>query len=326
MKRRIVATLLAVLMVMVFAGWAPAPADAKIIEVATVDQLVAAIGPNATVVLQPGEYELAAAATYGQDTGNPYCCWEAASEDGFELRISNANGLALLGSGRDVTTLLAEDRYANVLSFMGCQEVSVSSLTAGHSPAPGYCSGGVLYFVGCDTVLVEGCDLFGCGTMGVWAQNCSDVSIALSRIYECSDSAVYADGCRNVLVLDSEIDHNGWKNEYPATCLFQSYGGDGFAVSSCNIPDNHACSFNAPTPATPASCPTRWRTTPCKRPLCSTSCPPRWTAAPSTATTWVPGTGMSMEKPSSTPGIWRAGSCLRRILKPWRSGTSSWTR
>ena len=240
MKRRIVATLLAVLMVMVFAGWAPAPADAKIIEVATVDQLVAAIGPNATVVLQPGEYELAAAATYGQDTGNPYCRWEATSEDGFELRISNANGLALMGSGRDVTTLLAEDRYANVLSFMGCQEVSVSSLTAGHSPAPGYCSGGVLYFVGCDTVLVEGCDLFGCGTMGVWAQNCSDVSIALSRIYECSDSAVYADGCRNVLVLDSEIDHNGWKNEYPATCLFQSYGGDGFAVSSCNIHDNHA--------------------------------------------------------------------------------------
>lgn len=242
MKRRIVALLLVGMMALVLGGWAPAPTEDSTVyvDVETVDELVAAIAPNTAVVLQPGIYDLATAATYGKDTGNPYCAWVAASEDGFELHISNADGLTISGMGMNLTTLLAEDRYANVLSFTGCQEVSVSTLTAGHSPAPGYCSGGVLQFTNCDTVLVESCGLFGCGSMGVWATNCRDVDISLTRIYECSDTAVYADGCRDVLVLECEIDHNGWKNEYPASCLFQAYGGDGFTVADCNIHDNVA--------------------------------------------------------------------------------------
>lgn len=241
-QTRALGLLLAALMALTFGGWTSATVEDPTdhIDVATVDELVAAIGPNVTVTLQPGTYDLAAAATYGKDTGNPCCAWEAASENGFELRISNADGLTILGMGRNETTLLAEDRYANVLSFNGCQNVSVSALTAGHSPAPGYCSGGVLFFANCVGVLVENCGLFGCGSIGVWAMNCSDVNIALTRIYECSDCAVYTDGCRSVQVLDCEIDHNGWKNEYPASCLFQVYGGDGFSVADCSIHDNVA--------------------------------------------------------------------------------------
>ena len=241
-KTRVFGLLLVGLMVLATLGFTPAPAEdhTDYIDVATVDELVAAIAPNTTVVLQPGEYNLATAATYGKDTGNPYCAWDAASEDGFELRISNANGLSIMGMGMDQTTLLAKDRYANVLSFSGCQEVSVSTLTAGHSPAPGYCTGGVLQFMNCEDVLVECCGLFGCGSIGVWATNCSDMTISLDRIYECSDSAVYVDGCRNVQVLKCEIDHNGWKNEYPASCLFQVYGSDNFSATNCNIHDNVA--------------------------------------------------------------------------------------
>lgn len=240
MKRRIVAALLALLLAMTLGGWAPAPADAKIVEVASVDELVAAIGQNTTVVLLPGEYDLAAAATYGKDTGNPCCRWESCSEEGFELCIASADGLTLRGAGMDKTTLLAVDRYANVLTFTNCKGLTVSALTAGHDPAPGYCSGGVLHLVSCDDVTVEGCGLFGCGTIGVWAMNSVNVTVSRSRLYECSDSAVYADGCRDVLVLECEIDHNGWKNEYPASCLFQAYGGDGFTVADCNIHDNMA--------------------------------------------------------------------------------------
>ena len=238
--QKTLAALLTALMVLVLGGAAPAPADAKIVEVASVDELVAAIGQDTTVVLLPGEYDLAAAATYGKDTGNPCCRWESCSEEGFELCIASADGLTLRGAGRDKTTLLAEDRYANVLTFTNCKNLSVSSLAAGHTPAPGYCSGGVLHLVNCDGVTVELCGLFGCGTIGVWAMNSADVAILRSRIYECSDSAVYADGCRNVQVQDCELDHNGWKNEYPAACLFQAYGGDGFIVSGCSIHDNAA--------------------------------------------------------------------------------------
>ena len=243
LKIRVLELLLTGIMMLTAMGFAPAAKEAiqgTAIEVKNVDELVTAVKPGADIALLPGEYALADAATYGQDTGNPYCRWEQSSEQGYELQIAGADGLTLRGAGMDKTTLLAKDRYANVLTFNGCKNVTVAGLTAGHSPAPGYCSGGVLYFANCTDVTVELCGLFGCGSMGVWAMNCSGVKVALSRIYECSDSAVSFDGCRNVLVEDCEIDHNGWRSEYAASCLFRSYGGDGLTVSACHVHDNTA--------------------------------------------------------------------------------------
>lgn len=210
------------------------------VQVKSVDELVAAIGPNVTVELLSGEYDLAAAATYGKDTNNRYCRWEASSETGYELVIFGVDGLTLRGAGMDKTTLLAEDRYANVLSFSSCRNVTVADLTAGHSPQPGYCSGGVLHFAHCDQIAATGCGLFGCGSMGVWASDCSGLTVTDSRIYECSVNAVSVDGCRNVRVLDSEIDHNGWQRDDPAYCLFETSGGDGFTLDRCRIHDNTA--------------------------------------------------------------------------------------
>ena len=252
LKTKAFAALLAGLMLLVLGSWMPASADTKTVDVATVDELIAAIAPNTTVTVQPGEYHLNAAATYGQDTGNPCCRWEVASDEGYELIVTAADGLVIQGAGMDKTTLLAVDRYANVLTFTNCKGLTVSALTAGHDPAPGYCSGGVFHLVNCDDVTVDGCGLFGCGTIGVWAMNSVNVTVSRSRIYECSDSAVYADGCRNVLVQDAEIDHNGWKNDYLASALFQSYGGDGFTVTGCQIHDNRAqtmlqCSYTRNT-------------------------------------------------------------------------------
>ena len=251
-KTRVLGLLLTGLMLLSLLGGAPVRTAAAtldkngsnetetVIRVENVDELVAAIGPNVTVELAPGEYYLATAESYGQDPNNLYCRWVETSELGYELEITGADGLTIRGAGTDETAILAQDRYANVLSFSGCRDLIIADLTAGHTPAPGFCSGGVLYFANCDTVRVEGCALFGCGVVGVWAQNCSDLTVEGSRIYECSDMAVSADSCRNVQVLDSEIDHNGWKGEYGASSLFNTYGGDGFIVSGCHIHDNTA--------------------------------------------------------------------------------------
>ncbi len=256
-ERRALAALLMGLMLLMLLGAAPAvtnghtvspsitpdpqeEGEGRVIRVMSVDELIAAIAPRVTVELMPGEYELASAASYGKDTNSLYCRWGTSSEQGFELEISGVDGLTIRGAGREETTLIAEDRYANVLSFSGCRELKVADLTAGHSPAPGYCTGGVLNLTNCTDAAVENCGLFGCGSTGVWATNCSGLIVTDSRIYECSDSAVSADGCRNVQVLDSEIDHNGWKLDYPASCLFRATEGDGFTVSGCRVHDNWA--------------------------------------------------------------------------------------
>ena len=253
MNVRVFGLLIAALMLLTLLGGAPVRAtaaetaqgtpgpDGPVVEVADVNELISVIGPNVTLKLAPGEYDLASAASYGAETGNPYCHWEEVAEDGYELQIVDADGLHIQGAGLDETVILGKDRYANILSFSGCQGLTIADLTAGHSPQPGFCAGGVVYLQNCGDVQVEGCGLFGCGTVGVWASGCRGLAVQNCRIYECSDSAVTVDSCRDVTVTDCEIDHNSWRNEETiASSMFQACDGDGFLVSGCHIHDNTA--------------------------------------------------------------------------------------
>ena len=173
------------------------------VTVATVDQFLAAIGPDTTIVLEAGEYDLSAASDYGSE-GNGYYAWEDCY-DGYVLRISNVHGLRIRGAGQDETRILAEPRYAAVLSFLGCEDLGLADFTAGHSPSPAYCTGNVLDFEGCSGVSVERCGLFGCGVLGVWASACEDLSLSECEIYECSWGAATFTGCSGVFFTGCSI-------------------------------------------------------------------------------------------------------------------------
>ena len=62
---RALGLLLTGLMLLTFLGMTPAPTNSavKTVEVASVDELVAAIGSSTAIVLLPGEYDLSSAAT-----------------------------------------------------------------------------------------------------------------------------------------------------------------------------------------------------------------------------------------------------------------------
>lgn len=164
--------------------------------VSTVDQLLAAIGPDTTILLDAGTYDLTAAAGYG-DKGGEWYSWENCF-DGYSLQIRGVHGLHIQGAGKDGTTLVTVPRYAAVLSFSDCEDLSVSGLTAGHTPAPGYCTGDVLDFEGCRQVTVEDCGLYGCGVLGIWAMDCGDFTVRGCEIYECSDGAASVNACTDL--------------------------------------------------------------------------------------------------------------------------------
>ena len=42
--------------------------------VSTVDEFIAAIGPDRKIRLKPGTYDLSTASTYAGETGNEFCC------------------------------------------------------------------------------------------------------------------------------------------------------------------------------------------------------------------------------------------------------------
>lgn len=154
------------------------------VHVSTVDELLAAIAPDTTIYLEPGTYTLSEAADYGSG-GSDWYTWEE-DFDGYSLTIQQVKNLCIVGAEKDDTLLLAEPRYASVLRFRECESIVLSGFTAGHSEAPGYCTGNVLDLYTCTTVKVENCGLFGCGVIGVYAANCEDLQLLRTEIYECS--------------------------------------------------------------------------------------------------------------------------------------------
>lgn len=159
------------------------------VSVSTVDEFLAAIGPDRTILLEGELFDLSEASTYGM-TGSEYYRWEECY-DGPKLVIENLSGLSIAAPPGDAPSVVisAAPRYADVLSFVNCSDLVLEGFTAGHTKEPGACAGGVLYFDGCQHVQIEGCRLFGCGILGIQAANCSDLTLQRTEIYECSDGA-----------------------------------------------------------------------------------------------------------------------------------------
>ena len=158
--------------------------------VTTVDELIAAIGPNVDIVLDAELYDLSTATGYGTSKGDYYYWLD--EFDGPQLVIEGVDNLTIRSNDGSVTghTIAAIPRYANVLTFQSCSYITLSGFTAGHTREPGYCIGGVLRFQDSDHITVDKCGLYGCGILGVDAEYCTDIRVANCDIYECSQGGV----------------------------------------------------------------------------------------------------------------------------------------
>ena len=156
------------------------------IHVANVDELIAAIGPNTKIILDSEWYELSEATGYGTSSGS-YYYWEDMF-DGPGLVIRDVDNMTIASADGNVKkhTISAVPRYADVLAFKACSNVTLSGFTAGHTIEPGSCIGGVIEFRDCDNMTVDNCGLYGCGILGVYAEYSKNIQVLNSDIYECS--------------------------------------------------------------------------------------------------------------------------------------------
>ena len=222
------------------------PTDESAVQVSTVDEFLAAIRPNTTIILAPGQYDLSTASNYGEDEVSPYYAWfqvwnDAEKHPGYELQIRGVEDLTIRGAGEDLTTIAAVPRYANVLFFQDCPGLRIERLTAGHTKEPGFCRGGVLSFASSNDVSVDACGLFGCGTFGVIAQDCSNLAVTDSRIYSCSMGGVDLRACRSALLQGCTFEQNGLKaGSVGFDCVFTLNNSTGVQILNCHIRDNNA--------------------------------------------------------------------------------------
>ena len=221
------------------------PDAGSVTTVSNVDEFLAAIAPDTTIILKDGEYDLSTAANYCAESDNPYYAWEEVWDDEgrthAELVISGADGLTIEGEGMDQTVIRAVPRYANVIRFAGCSDLTVRKLTAGHTEAPGLCAGGVLMIESCSNVSVADCGLYGCGTVGVDGWYTNNLSVTGCKIYECSCEAVNLFYCRDARVEQCSVYRHGIRDgQDPAMAVFNINSSDDILIHDNDVYENNA--------------------------------------------------------------------------------------
>ncbi len=176
-----------------------------VIEVGSAQELLDALGPNRTLKLRAGvEYRLD-----GLERGvAEFYRWEEALTDQYELVIRNCRNLTLEGPALDKALIVTAHAYANVLHFENCSGLTLSNLTIGHAPDPGYCSGGVVAITDSADILIEASTLFGCGTEGLTLRGVRNLTAHRITITECTYGIVSARQCEGLTFRDCRFFDN----------------------------------------------------------------------------------------------------------------------
>ncbi len=210
------------------------------VTVSTPEEFFEAIAPGAVICLQPGRYDLGAWIAQTWETGSdwnshhPYVRLQECY-DGVEAVIRGADGLTILGLGKDRgdTELVVEARYADVLGFESCTSVAIANLTLGHTQG-GLCSGSVIDLEYVGEATLTNLDLYGCGMDGVYSFESGPITMRGCTVRECSEGPLYRYGgwgeCRfeDCVFVDSD---GGFHFEDRPIALFQRcvFGSEEYA-------------------------------------------------------------------------------------------------
>ena len=173
----------------------------RTVQVSSVDELIAAIGPDRIIHLHPGTYNLSDAET----VQNRYVSW-LNEYDGPCPVVKSVSNLSF--RGETGTVIVTEPAYGWVFSFETCSGIRISNITLGHT-VPGYCLGGVLRFNNCTDVEVRNSDLYGSGTIGISLERTDNFVMDSSIIRECTYGLLQIEDSSNVQFSYTEFKDTG---------------------------------------------------------------------------------------------------------------------
>ena len=177
------------------------------VEVSTVEELINAIAPDTCITLRTGQYDVSA--VYGYES--PYITWQ---DDyyGFNektLVICGVDRLTLQAAPGAEAEIITPWRFAEVLSFDNCNDISLIGIKAGHTVTGDYeCDDGVVGFTECSDVLIANCYLYGCGTVGINLFNCTTGLIRDTIVTDCSRAALIIDESFDIRVENCRLIDN----------------------------------------------------------------------------------------------------------------------
>ncbi|HAG70246.1 MAG TPA: hypothetical protein DCL38_09795 [Lachnospiraceae bacterium] len=172
----------------------PSARQERVVTVSDTEELINAFDSGMTLVLEPGVYNIT---EYLMSLKNPRK-WNYESEpeaglyvrdefDGPEMVAKGFEDIMLISADRnDPASIVVEPRYADVLSFVDCKDITIDSVSLGHTPDKGSCAGDVLSLEHCEGITVSSCELYGCGTYAFTIDSCDGIKAMNCDIHDCT--------------------------------------------------------------------------------------------------------------------------------------------
>ncbi len=177
-------------------------AQTRTITVRTAGQLIQALGPDRTIRVMPGTYQLDAVPR----TNTRHVSWTKVY-DGWQLNVRNVKNLSIVAGPGAKPRLLVKARYAWVIKFDNARNVWLRGLVLGHIPKGG-CVGGVVAFKQSRNIRIDDSELFGSGTIGVGLDKVTRFTMRRSTIRDCTYGILTIKDSRYVRFADSTFKNN----------------------------------------------------------------------------------------------------------------------
>lgn len=209
----------------------------KVVTVKNSQELLHNIAPNTKIILKAGDYNLLEPAS----PDNKYLSYNKVF-DGSELVLKDINNLSIEAEKDAKVNLLIDPRYAYVLTFKDCNNISFSGVIAGHYPDKGSCSGGVFKFEDCKDIQINNSVLFGCGTEGLTLNDVSNLNFTNSTIRDCSYGVMTMADCKNINFTNSIFKDN--EKFYSFNITHSDANFDKCTISNNKTSDNFGYLFD----------------------------------------------------------------------------------
>lgn len=197
-------------------------------QVHTTRQLLAALGSDRTIELVGGPFVLDPEDAEGPLPVTP--AFEFAERDPVPyVVVKGLRNLHLRAVGGPVRVLSRSP--AEVIQFAGCKDVLLEGLVLGHTKEVEYhCVAPVLSLQQCNGFALRDCELFGCGTEGVVAEQVDGFRMERGEIHTCRHGIAYFTKCKGVLLVGALFRDSG-----AAYCAFQFLDCEGATFVDCVV-------------------------------------------------------------------------------------------
>jgi hypothetical protein len=210
----------------------------KAVNVRDAKQFLEALGSNTTIVMKPGKYKLSEwdhgyrddreSVKLQKGVSLEYVFYEDADE-GSEITLKGIKNLTIRAEGNGRAEIIIDPRYAYVLNFIECSNISIDHIEAGHSEG-GYCSGGVFSFEDSSEINIDGTGMYGCGAEGLHLSRVWNVAVKDSVIYECDGDIMTILESRNISFDRCIFRNNGGNDE-----MIQIDNTSGVSFANCDF-------------------------------------------------------------------------------------------